>query len=1603
MDWKRIAKKTGRCLAIGTAGIVLFSALVLGLAQTESGKRLIVKWISKVLSHDAMKRVEVERLSGFVPFDFHVGSIVFWDEEGRWLTVRDLSIRWSPASLIRGVLLIEDLQVSLIELHRMPEQEREGETSPRDFLRGLRAASRIRIQHLAAPRIALGERVLGEPALFRLEGRTMVFSRAGERESFLSLERLDETAAKVVIAASLKGEEPFLSVQVEAEEAPGGIFARMLQTEGPITLRIEGDGPLQSWGGQFSAHVGRMGGLRSSVMLRAEDEISLCANGVLELTEAGILQDVSALLGSKIHFDFEVRKDREGGLRLDGFTLKADSGLSVQLAASMSEERKNSEGQFRICMDDLSRLGGSLDFKLTGRLSVTGNFAGPLLKPETTIDVDLQELEFPMARIGRIQGRFGLEFLGRIGARFPGFRLLGKGDMENIILRRAAAMEERRVTWQLALEGPTREMVLLRRLELAGESGVVDLCGELDFRGPKGSLDISVNLFDFRSFSAFLGFELPGNTSLVANVSGDARERFLLTRFEGKTTVLNELVPSLTPLLGQEVVYGGKIALRDGKRVTLSDFRVSAPAGSVSGTAVMDVPTEEFHADWTLKMPDLGGLSFLLQKTITGSLEAGGEIRGSLRAMNAKAKATAEALVVNGVHMEKATAIFCADDLSRSKGGELSWEILLAAHKMHGKADIALKKNRFVVSRIMMKGVGALLEGNVALHLDRTLVDGVVSVRSEDFSELSRLLGEQIEGNLQMKVRLTSAAGQEISFDIKGRDLKGRSAEVSRVRIQGRIHDVFRAPQGTATVQVREVRLEEGRFEFLDLKAEGGLSGIRFTMHAKGHYREDFHGEAGGALAVSQDVMTLTLDRFRAAYDGWPLSLARSARVERSSKGLEVEGAELKLGEGYLKGSAGFSEDSFHMRLRFERLPVGVFSMLGIWDLTGTVAGSIRAAGPFRAPEGVVELHASGLGFRGPELRTVPPAELSLSGRIRRKRLDFQVELRGVETKPLEAKLELPIDICLSPFFWTVRRQDKLRGSLSGEIGLLRVSPILGLGRDLEGQAEMNLVVEGTLESPEISMEARVEKAVYGDLGIGTATVKGRLLGTTGQPQGNVEIHLQGLELLGPRFSRIPPMTLQARGKLDQDRLFSELLVTGLQPKPFEAILELPLRLSILPFSCSLPGGGQMEGSFSGRVDLSHIMTLSSLDDQDLTGKLQIHAFLKGTVKSPVFSGRALMDQGRYENFRTGTVLRDLQVEISAEKQRLSIGPIRASDGAGGTVKVAGWVDLVPAEHFPFNLKFILDRVKVLRLDNATASAGGTLSFSGSLLESLLTGELLVGPAEFQIPDQLPPEITEVKVIEINRKEQETRMEGKAGRLGNEVNLDVSISSPGRVFVRGRGLDSEWQGKVEFKGKVKEPVITGSLSVVRGTFNFLGKSFALKKGVIDFAGGYPALPQVDVLAEARRKDLTVQLEITGFTRELVVNLSSEPHLPRDEILSQLLFGRNVTGISPLQAAQLATALNTLAGGGGFDWMGSTRRILGVDHLEVKTTGEKMEDTKISAGKYLGDKVYIEVERGLGPESGKASVQLEITPNINVETEMGTNAEGGVGVNWKWDY
>lgn len=56
-------------------------------------------------------------------------------------------------------------------------------------------------------------------------------------------------------------------------------------------------------------------------------------------------------------------------------------------------------------------------------------------------------------------------------------------------------------------------------------------------------------------------------------------------------------------------------------------------------------------------------------------------------------------------------------------------------------------------------------------------------------------------------------------------------------------------------------------------------------------------------------------------------------------------------------------------------------------------------------------------------------------------------------------------------------------------------------------------------------------------------------------------------------------------------------------------------------------------------------------------------------------------------------------------------------------------------------------------------------------------------------------------------------------------NLNLNIVIPGRFFVEGHGLTSEWKADLLVSGTPEDPQITGQITAIKGTFDFLTKIF----------------------------------------------------------------------------------------------------------------------------------------------------------------------------------
>jgi len=299
---------------------------------------------------------------------------------------------------------------------------------------------------------------------------------------------------------------------------------------------------------------------------------------------------------------------------------------------------------------------------------------------------------------------------------------------------------------------------------------------------------------------------------------------------------------------------------------------------------------------------------------------------------------------------------------------------------------------------------------------------------------------------------------------------------------------------------------------------------------------------------------------------------------------------------------------------------------------------------------------------------------------------------------------------------------------------------------------------------------------------------------------------------------------------------------------------------------------------------------------------------------------------------------------------------------------------------------------------DARARASGQIALHWQGLDSTLTGDLSVSEADVSVAQRPEAGIPQLDVIEINRPQSdEDDSDGAPPQQSmHPTRIDVRVRAPGRVFTRGRGVDAEWSLDLRLDGTSNAPHIYGNAQAVRGTLSLSGQPFEIQDGRIDF-DGQPADARINLTAERDTADLTAKIQLTGTAADPDVTLTSDPALPEDEILPQVLFGRSVADLSALEAAQLAASLAALSGQASFDLVDAARAAAGLDRFNVRE--DESGGLLVAGGVYLTRDVYLEVARtGLG--QAQTRVEWTLRPKLVLITSFLANGDQRASIRWR---
>lgn len=1569
---KRSWRRRFALLALVLIGLLLLSV---ALVQTPPAKRLLAQQATSLGTQFAPWPVSVRGISGVLPFNLSVGHVALGASEAPWFEAEDLQLRLGVTALLSGQVRIARVGAARLALHALPPAA-PAPPAPEPTSYAMPAIpplpSWLSVDVIQIKRVEVDAPVLGKAAHLSVDGAV----HPGEKQPVrVALRGLDDTQ----LALELGGGWTADDVGITLTFHDASLVPALAGLAGPLDLQFDLAGP---WNGATldlrSSLAGQsLASLKGTLGLRAP--ITLAAEGTL-VPPAGLLPETAQIhLGDSIAISIDTDLAADGAL-----TLRPTAIVAAHVQAGV-------EGRF-----DLDGLASDLHIRVAhddlGIAAPGQSVSGPL---PVGLRVDLSGTPATLNLIaqGSLRGEDWIQGEAHVQQGTP---LAAQGTFTmrpakdvlppalDELLRDGAALDFD-VTY--ADNGISLKDT---RLRLAGAA--LDMSGTTNLAAAQINLQAALQVDSLSAFQGVAGVPMGGSVSMNAKAAGDANQTTLNLDLQ----VAHLEVPQVKAPAGDlhaEVIAGGfPDALTKQLKVKLD--------GSFPGLLLADTGQRDVQVDGDFRVEDLKRIAIAALRVRDGNLaltaqggldlEArSGDLSAALDIADLKPYAAlaganyggrlnlrAEAGSTDTPGLLRATLDGTLADLS---GLPAEWADLagpaIEAHA-EGNFDGATAALTAMDLRLALGEVA----GTGQYVLDTQALEASVTAKVPELDLLSPALQTPMAGDLALTAKASGTLDVlAVEGDIQSASLLAGPWQSEDTKLSFQAKGIPADVQ--ASVALTAARDAASLAVDADLTYAGSAIQLTAFKAVSGENRIDAAGT----------VDTVTLRGGGTVDAALPDLAALRAWVDLPLEGNVALSATLTEATGALEGS--FSAHGV-------RVP----------DLTLDEATATFALQRiFDQPAGKLDLSAAGLS--APD---VVVSQLALHADGPYEQIQSSLEVAGQYGAVTPFTLKTTSTLGTTPLLLDLATLDGKVGEIDLRLdapatirydaGVLTVTPLrIGVaGGNLHAGGEYSpekLALEGGWEGIPLSLAALAGAPELDGSTTGNLTLNG----TLAAPDIAATLALVDVRISDPE-STATPLNLSLDATLNRDGLRAQLKADAGVGVRAEAQLSAPVHPQLQPFDPGYDDGTPLDGQFRADIDLAALPALLLIDDQQMSGQLKADMALRGTLGNPGTTGFMEIAQGYYENAASGTILDQLAVRLDADEDAIRLTRFSASDTVGGSITAEGDVQLNAEQQFPFKLDIALHDPRLVHRDEISAKADGTLSLSGDATGAKVAGVLRAGPAYIAIPERLPAQqVTTVEFTEVGG-EDEVPEEDTEEVPPYRIALDITCDIPGQVFVRGPTLDSEWEGNLKIAGFADDPLIKGVLNIRKGYLDFLGSTFQLDESTIAFDGTSPPSPYLNVLAKSEKKDLTALLRLEGDVSSLSIKLDSDPPVPRDEILSQVLFGQSVSEISAVQAIQLAryaplfssklSAVSVLGSGSAKPFM--------LDRLNLRS-GSGAGDASVSAGKYLGNDLYVEFEQGLGSQKSEASIEWRFAPHWALKGKTGSNAEGGAGLFWKKNY
>lgn len=436
---------------------------------------------------------------------------------------------------------------------------------------------------------------------------------------------------------------------------------------------------------------------------------------------------------------------------------------------------------------------------------------------------------------------------------------------------------------------------------------------------------------------------------------------------------------------------------------------------------------------------------------------------------------------------------------------------------------------------------------------------------------------------------------------------------------------------------------------------------------------------------------------------------------------------------------------------------------------------------------------------------------------------------------------------------------------------------------EISGTLALNAAITGRVESPELVLDATIDRLAYGGL-------------TTDR------------------------LALQGRYGAGTMRLDADVLMAGRAVLDAEAAIPMNLTLGGLVPGFTLRRGDPLTATIrADSLPLQLVAAALPTMLEEAEGTALAAVAVSGTLDNPRVAGTAAIG-GALTIVPLGVRWHGLDAALRLEGQTITVERATARTGNNGVATVTGRVVLDQLDAPDLQLAVVTtDFLAIDREDVATLQADASLTLTGRFPGAALAGRVQLEDGTIHIPELGEQAEADIVDVDVGALGADTVSAGvvRAPGLGGLVPRELEVAIGENVWLESGDSRIQIQTSreplrvYEAAGALR---VYGEVEAVRGTYTLrvgpVEREFEVVRGTVQFSGTPELNPRLDIVArhEVRTRepgtpDIGVLVTVGGTMQAPTLTLSSEtrPPLPESELLTLLLFGRRSAELANLPA------------------------------------------------------------------------------------------------------